>query len=86
MAWILCRMCPTKFFFADFVPIGEHVVPSLTAFNILVTSRVTEKTNIGYCAMIPHPASNMSTIYTLMETFQDMMRILGQLKSVLTLD
>ncbi len=86
MAWILCRMCPTELFSADFAPMGEQIVPSWTAFNIHVTSRVPEKTNIGYCPMIPCPASDMNTIYTLMEPIQKMMRTLGQLNSVLTLD
>ena len=43
-------------------------------------------TEIGYCPMIPVPATDFNTIYTMMKSFQRMFSSLGQKWTLVTYD
>ena len=86
MAWVFARICPTKHFQVSLEKMETQTVPAWTAFNSLVTSSTTPLTSIGYCPMIPSPATEYSTIYIVMKTVQNMMKTLQQKHTILTFD
>lgn len=70
---------PLKFFEADIRSDSPQTMPGWTVYHTIVTSKVNiSQTNIGYCPMIPAPATDFNTVYTMMKYFQDMFRSLGQ--------
>ena len=84
-AWILARMCPDKLFEIT-IDNPDQVVPSWTAFNISVATKNPAISEVGYCPMIPAQASDMSTIYTVLDTVDKLMYKLDQRHAVLTFD
>ena len=86
MAWTVARMCPSKDFQVSLDEIETQTVPAWSAFNAHITSNAIPLTSIGYCPMIPAPPTEYSTVYTVMKTVQNMMKVLQQKHTVLTFD
>lgn len=84
-AWILCRMCPTKLFTVT-LDNANQCIPGWSAFNEKSTGNCPELSVVGFCPMLPAPATDLSTIYTVMDMVSNMMYKLGQLNTVLTFD
>ena len=56
LLWILCRSLAMP-----------QTVPSWTGFRISITSKQTNKTSIGYLDCINAPATDISTVYNILE-------------------
>ena len=84
-ALILCRMCPTKLFTVN-IDNPSQCMPGWSAFNASASSYCPELSIVGFCPMLPAPATDYSTIFTVMDNLQRMMEKLGQKSSVLTFD
>ena len=84
-AWLFCRLCPVRLFEVD-IENPEQVIPSWTAFNMYVSETSPSLSVVGYCQMIPAQATDMSTIYTVLDTVDTMMSKYGQTHSVVTFD
>lgn len=88
-AWFLLRLNKNSALLStsDDITEDKQTTPSWSAFNAITSVAVTAPcTNIGYCPMIPGPATEYSTIYTVMKAVQDMSVSLGQTNSVVTFD
>lgn len=86
MAWIFARLCPSKHFQISLERTEKQTVPSWSAFNALVSSNASDVSSIGYCPMIPSTPTEYSTVYTVMKTVQNMMKVLHQQYTVITFD
>jgi len=86
MAYLLMRLCPTKLWDVNIEEHSNQMVPSWSAFNAIVSSRVPELTTIGYCPLIPESPTNVKTVYTVLKTIQNMLNSLDQDKKVITFD
>ena len=56
-AWILCCMCPTKLFTDN----PSQCIPGWSAFNASASSHCPELSIVGFCPMLPAPATDYST-------------------------
>ena len=86
MAWVFARMCPSKYFQVSLEKIETQTVPAWSVFNAFITPSAIPLTSIGYCPMIPSPPTEYSTVYTVLKTVQNMMKVLQQKHTVLTFD
>ena len=55
IGWILCRLNDT-----------EQKIPAWTGFNHVVSPYLLEVTTVGYMPIIPAPADDMDTVYTVL--------------------
>ena len=69
LAWNLVRMCPSKLFDAEFVPLcsGEQQMPSWSGFNAIIHNNLPIRTTVGYCPMIHGSSTESTAIYTVMK-------------------
>ena len=79
MAWIFCRVCPSKPFTVS-LQNTVNPVPGWGAFNALVSITALDVTTVGYC-----PYRVQYCVYC-NETFQNMKKTLGQKYSVIRFD
>ena len=80
------RMMPMRLFEIDIDRL-ENQLPGWTVFHARVSHKAcVQKTNIGYCPMIPASATQYNTVYTMMKIFQRMFRTLGQDWTYVTYD
>ncbi len=78
LAWILNRLYCHE--------IEEKVVPSWTAFNQKITSVSPVQSVTGYMPIIPSPATEYDTIWTVIQRCQRVSEHLGQENTVITVD
>ena len=78
-AFRLLRMMPLKLFEAEIEKRPSQTVPGWTVYHATITTKQTSiKTAIGYCLMIPAPATDFNTVYSMMKYFQRLFSALGQ--------
>jgi len=75
MAWILCRLND-----------AEQHIPAWTGFNRVVSPYRSEVTTVGYMPIIPAPADDMDTVYTVISRCKLISEKLGQIYTVITFD
>ena len=86
-AFRLLRMMPLKLFQAEIEKRPSQTVPSWTVYHATNASKQTSiKTTIGYCPMIPAPATDFNTVYSMMKYFQRLFFALGQQWTYVTCD
>ena len=71
-AWILCRMCPTKLFTVN-IDNPTQCIPGWSAFIASASSHCPELSIVGFCSMLPAPATDYATIFTVMDNSKIMM-------------
>ena len=86
-AFRLLRMMPLKLCQAEIEKRPSQTVPSWTVYHATITTKQTSiKSAIGYCPMIPAPATNFDTVYSMMKYFQRLFSALGQQWTYMTYD
>ena len=76
-----------KLFEAEIEKRPSQTVPSWTFYHATITIKQTSiKTAIGYCPMIPAPATDFNTVYSMMKYFQRLFSALGQQWTYVTYD
>lgn len=69
-ALIVLKMLPMKLFVLDIQP---KEIAGWTVYHTTLSSKCdVQKTNIGYCPMLPLSAVDKYTVYTMMKKFQAM--------------
>lgn len=79
-AWILCRYLPTQLMSST-----TQEVPSWNSINNRIGVPGV-KTEIAYLPLWDSSPTELSTVYTVMQSLQDITRHLGQLNAVVTFD
>ena len=75
--FILLRITPVRLFSVDYLRNAPQKMPRWTVYLAIVTSNKNiHKTNIGYCPMVPAPATEFNTVYTVMIYLQSIFRSL----------
>lgn len=76
LAWLLCRNSNSE----------AQQIPSWTGFNHVVSTFESEITTVGHMPIIPAPADEMDTVYTVLARCKAISRKLGQTYTVITFD
>lgn len=76
LAWLLCRSSNTS----------VQKVPSWTGFNHIVSPFESEISTVGHMPIIPFPADDMDTVYTVLSRCKAVSEKLGQTYTVVTFD
>ena len=76
LAWLLCRSSDTS----------VQQVPSWTGFNHIVSPFESEVSTVGHMPIIPSPADDMDTVYTVLSRCKAVSEKLGQTYTVVTFD
>ena len=64
-AFILSRMTPARLFSVEFWRNSPQKMPGWTVYHAIVTSNTNiRKTNMGYCPLVPAPATEFNTAYS----------------------
>ena len=80
-------MMPLKLFEAEIEKRPSQTVPGWTVYHATITTKQTSiKTAIGYCPMIPAPATDFNTVYSMMKYFRRLFSALGQQWTYVTYD
>ena len=80
-------MMPLKLFEAETGKRPSQTVPGWTVYRATITTKQTSiKTAIGYCPIIPTPATDFNTVYSMIKYFQRLFSALDQQWTYVTYD
>ena len=86
-AFRLLRIMPRILFEVEIDKRPSQTVPGWTVYHATITTKQTSiKTAIGYCLMIPAPATDFNTVYSIMKYFQRLFSALGLQWTYVTYD
>lgn len=77
LAWLQCRMMNS---------FDEQMIPAWTGFNQIVSTFQSEPSEVGYMPIIPAPADDMDTVFTVLTKCQAISQSLGQRNTIITFD
>ena len=75
-----------KLFDINFERTGNQKMPRWTVFHAMISHRVYDPTNIGYCQLIAVPPTDFNTVYTVLARAESMFQRLRQQVVILTRD
>jgi hypothetical protein len=76
LAWVQCRLTNAS----------DQVIPAWTGFNQVVSNVESAVVKVGYMPIIPAPADDMDTVYTILSRCKYISESLGQQYTIITFD